>query len=80
MSQDTDTPAGRDVSESRVSEPLADDHDPDCRFRIAATSAAGIECEHGYDVCPICDPCTCEGADEPGVTRTTEYVEQSMKD
>ncbi len=18
-----------------------------------------IECEHGYDVCPECDPCTC---------------------
>jgi hypothetical protein len=20
----------------------------------------GIECQHGYDVCPTCDPCTCE--------------------
>lgn len=19
----------------------------------------GIECDHGYDVCPVCDPCTC---------------------
>lgn len=31
-----------------------------CRFRLAATGSIGIECEHGHDVCPICDPCTCE--------------------
>lgn len=30
-----------------------------CKFRRAAAGAVGIECEHGYDVCPICDPCTC---------------------
>lgn len=33
--------------------------DENCKFRIAATCAYGIECDHGYDVCPICDPCTC---------------------
>lgn len=35
-------------------------HDEKCRFRIAATTPVGIECDHGYDVCPKCDPCTCE--------------------
>lgn len=34
-------------------------HKPDCKFLKAATCAVGIECEHGYDVCPKCDPCTC---------------------
>lgn len=36
-------------------------HDEKCKFRIAATCAFGIACdEHNRDVCPICDPCTCE--------------------
>lgn len=26
----------------------------------AAMDVIGIECEHGYDCCPICDPCTCK--------------------
>ena len=34
-------------------------HKKDCKFRKAATCAVGIECDHGYDVCPICDPCNC---------------------
>jgi hypothetical protein len=34
-------------------------HDAECKLLKAATSAVGIECEHGYDVCPKCDPCTC---------------------
>jgi hypothetical protein len=33
--------------------------DENCAFRIAITCAIPIECEHGYDVCPKCDPCTC---------------------
>lgn len=36
-----------------------------CRLRKAATCAVGIECEHGYDVCPICDPCTCSASPQP---------------
>jgi len=36
------------------------DHpDEDCKFRVSATCAVPIECEHGHDVCDICDPCTC---------------------
>lgn len=35
------------------------EHDEECKFRIAATGSVGIECSHGRDVCPVCDPCTC---------------------
>jgi hypothetical protein len=34
-------------------------HVEDCRFRRAITCAVPIECDHGRDVCPVCDPCTC---------------------
>ena len=35
-------------------------HLPACRYRKAVRGKVGVECEHGYDVCPTCDPCTCE--------------------
>lgn len=40
------------------------DHDEDCKFRIAATCSVAIECdcELKRDVCPVCDPCTCKDA------------------
>jgi hypothetical protein len=34
-------------------------HTKGCRFRLAMTCAVAIECDHGFDVCPECDPCTC---------------------
>lgn len=34
-------------------------HHPDCPFRKSVECPVGIECEHGWDVCPQCDPCTC---------------------
>jgi len=34
-------------------------HAAACRYAIALRSAVGIECDHGRDVCGICDPCTC---------------------
>ena len=41
-------------------------HDASCRLRVAMTCAVPIACEHGYDVCPECDPCTChENVDFP---------------
>lgn len=49
-----DTPTGRRL---RVRTP--EEHRQGCRTRTAATCAVPIECEHGYDVCPRCDPCTC---------------------
>lgn len=42
-------------------------HDPDCKFRRAVACPAAIECEHGRDVCPICDPCTCGVEERPGL-------------
>lgn len=38
---------------------IRDTHADGCKFRAAALCSIGIECEHGRDVCPICDPCTC---------------------
>jgi hypothetical protein len=32
----------------------------DCPLYKAVNCGTPIECEHGYDVCPICDPCTCD--------------------
>lgn len=42
---------------------IIEKHKPDCRYRKAATCVVGIECDHGRDVCQICDPCTCDGGD-----------------
>lgn len=42
------------------------DHAPDCKWRVALLCAIPIECPHGYDVCPECDPCTCGPAVETG--------------
>ncbi len=38
---------------------IATGHKEECKFRVATECAIAIECEHGYDVCPKCDPCTC---------------------
>ena len=35
-------------------------HKKNCPYYRAMTCAVGIECAHGYDVCPMCDPCTCD--------------------
>lgn len=35
------------------------EHVEDCKYRRAVACPVAIECEHGYDVCPRCDPCTC---------------------
>lgn len=34
-------------------------HDPGCPTVRAITCPVGIECEHGFDFCLICDRCTC---------------------
>ena len=38
---------------------IKDGHDDTCMFRVAASCTIPNECDHGWDVCPICDPCTC---------------------
>lgn len=34
-------------------------HHEHCWFLAAVSCPVAIECPHGYDVCPRCDPCTC---------------------
>lgn len=34
-------------------------HVEGCRYRRSMLCPVAIACEHGYDVCPECDPCTC---------------------
>lgn len=43
------------------------DHDPNCRFRKAMVCPVAVECDHGHDVCPQCDRCTCGGKKEAHV-------------
>jgi hypothetical protein len=35
------------------------DHKVGCRVRQAAECPISVECEHGVEVCPICDACDC---------------------
>lgn len=35
-------------------------HKEGCKFLRAATCDIAVECDHGYDVCHKCDPCTCK--------------------
>lgn len=42
-------------------------HHPECKFRRATAGSVPIECDHGRDVCPICDPCTCAEHTSPTV-------------
>ena len=50
---------------------IIEQHHERCKFRRAAAGSVAIECDHGYDVCPICDPCTCgaeyDAEPRPGV-------------
>ena len=46
-------------------------HREGCKFRAAATCGVGIACtDHNRDVCPICDPCTCD-SDDGGIDPAT---------
>jgi len=35
-------------------------HRAKCGMRVAALGAVAVECPHGFDCCPECDPCTCD--------------------
>ena len=35
-------------------------HHKDCPRRISVSGPVGIPCDHGLEVCPECDACTCE--------------------
>ncbi len=34
-------------------------HKQGCRYLKSLSCWIAIECEHGLEVCPTCDPCTC---------------------
>lgn len=40
------------------------EHRDGCPYRRAVTCSTPIECKHGYDVCPTCDPCMCAVSEE----------------
>lgn len=35
-------------------------HRAGCSYLVAVMCAVPIECEHGFDACPKCDPCDCQ--------------------
>lgn len=35
------------------------EHEEACKYRRAAACDIPIACDHGFDVCRACDPCTC---------------------
>jgi len=39
--------------------PEKERHHEHCWYLQAVSCSAAIECPHGHDVCPQCDPCTC---------------------
>lgn len=43
---------------------LKEQHKPNCRYLIVAGLSVEIPCDHGYQACPTCDPCTC-GSEAP---------------
>jgi hypothetical protein len=55
------------VAARRATDPLYNDcvkgeeaHAEGCPQWRAMVCSVPIECEHGHDVCPKCDPCTCK--------------------
>jgi hypothetical protein len=34
-------------------------HTKECRFRFAMTAPVLFECEHGLEMCDVCDACDC---------------------
>jgi hypothetical protein len=42
-------------------------HRPGCRYRIAASLSIELACDHGFQACPICDPCPCGVANLQGI-------------
>lgn len=63
------------------------EHDLDCPYWHAVNANVGIECEHGCDVCPTCDPCTChdglvlitEETDSDGLDKEDDRLGQGVR-
>lgn len=42
-------------------------HKRTCRYLRAAMLGIEIECEHGFQACPKCDPCDCGAGATEGI-------------
>ena len=42
-------------------------HKADCRFLRAARLGVELACCHGFQACPLCDPCSCGAGETKGV-------------
>ncbi len=38
---------------------IKDAHRVLCEYRVAALLSMEIPCTHGFQACPVCDPCKC---------------------
>jgi hypothetical protein len=47
------------ITKMAVAGDIATSCRPECPLQLAAAGSMGVECEHGFDVCPKCDQCTC---------------------
>jgi hypothetical protein len=54
-------------------------HKRDCRYRFALTCAIPIECDHGLDTCPICDPCTCTTKLDGFISEYEQYRKKTLE-
>jgi len=52
------------------------DHQPGCPLGSALGPVA-IECKHGFDVCPQCDPCLCEEIETDLLARESNAAEET---
>lgn len=55
----TAAPLASELAGQRVYVSGIGSHEPGCPLLRSATCSVAIECEHGWDCCPICDRCTC---------------------
>jgi hypothetical protein len=42
-------------------------HKLGCRYLRAAILSVDLPCPHGFQACPICDPCTCGAGEKGGI-------------
>lgn len=54
-------------------------HQPGCRLRVSMECPVSVECEHGYDVCPTCDACSCGPCVAPQPTKQRRAAGRGAK-
>lgn len=53
---------------ARMGRSMNEEHLAGCPLGLA-TGRVAVECKHGYDVCPECDPCLCESLENDLLAR-----------